>query len=256
MDLSGATVLVTGGGSGLGAATARLLAEHAAHVVVLDADEERAAKVAGEVGGHAVRADITGEADVVAAVGLAASLAPLRGVVSCAGGGASRRTIGRDGSVGSAHPLAEFDRIVRLNTVGTFNVVRVAASAMSHNEPDANGGRGALVNTASAAAFDGQVGQAAYSAAKAGIVGMTLPLARDLSVAGIRVNTIAPGVFATPPMLAVPERLRDELTASVPFPRRRGEPAEFAALALHLLTNDYLNGETIRLDGAVRMPAR
>jgi len=256
MDLSGAAVLVTGGGSGLGAATARLLAAHAAHVVVLDFDEERAARVAGELGGHAVRADITDAEDVVAAVELAASLAPLRGVVSCAGGGASRRTIGRDGSVESAHPLAEFDRIVRLNTVGTFNVVRVAASVMSRNEPDSNGGRGAIVNTASAAAFDGQVGQAAYSAAKAGIVGMTLPLARDLAVAGIRVNTIAPGVFATPPMLAVPERLRDELTASVPFPRRLGEPAEFAALAVHLLTNNYLNGETIRLDGAVRMPAR
>ena len=256
MDLSGAAVLVTGGGSGLGAATARLLAEHAAHVVVLDFDEERAARVAGELGGHPVRADITDADDVVAAVELAASLAPLRGVVSCAGGGASRRTIGRDGSVESAHPLAEFDRIVRLNTVGTFNVVRVAASVMSRNSPDANGGRGAIVNTASAAAFDGQVGQAAYSAAKAGIVGMTLPLARDLAVAGIRVNTIAPGVFATPPMLAAPERLRDELTASVPFPRRLGEPAEFAALAVHLLTNDYLNGETIRLDGAVRMPAR
>jgi len=256
MDLSGAAVLVTGGGSGLGAATARLLAAHAAHVVVLDFDEERAARVADELGGHAVRADITDAEDVVAAVELAASLAPLRGVVSCAGGGASRRTIGRDGSVESAHPLAEFDRIVRLNTVGTFNVVRVAASVMSRNEPDSNGGRGAIVNTASAAAFDGQVGQAAYSAAKAGIVGMTLPLARDLAVAGIRVNTIAPGVFATPPMLAVPERLRDELTASVPFPRRLGEPAEFAALAVHLLTNDYLNGETIRLDGAVRMPAR
>jgi NAD(P)-dependent dehydrogenase (short-subunit alcohol dehydrogenase family) len=256
MDLSGAAVLVTGGGSGLGAATATLLAKHAAHVVVLDFDEERAVRVAGEVGGHPVRADITDPDDVVAAVELAASLAPLRGVVSCAGGGSSRRTIGRDGRVESAHPLAEFDRIVRLNTVGTFNVARVAASVMSRNEPDPNGGRGAIVNTASAAAFDGQIGQAAYSAAKAGIVGMTLPLARDLGVAGIRVNTIAPGVFATPPMLAVPERLRDTLTASVPFPKRLGDPAEFAALAVHLLTNDYLNGETIRLDGAVRMPAQ
>jgi len=256
MDLSRAAVLVTGGGSGLGAATAKLLSRHAGRVVVLDADEARAKRVAGEIGGCHVRADVTDPDEVVAAVEMAASQAPLRGVVNCAGGGSSRRTIGRDGRVESAHPLAEFDRIVRLNTGGTFNVVRVAASVMSRNEPDANGGRGAIVNTASVAAFDGPVGQAAYSAAKAGIVGMTLPLARDLAAAGIRVNTIAPGAFATPPMLAAPEPLRDTLTAAVPFPRRLGDPAEFAELALQLLRNDYLNGESIRLDGAVRMPAR
>lgn len=256
MDLTQASVLVTGGGSGLGEATARLLSQHAQHVVILDINDESAQRVADDTGARYVRADITNPEDVIAAVDVATELAPLFGVVNCAGGGSSRRTIGRDGSVESAYPLDEFARIISLNTVGTFNVVRIAASAMSRNVPDANGGRGAIVNTASAAAFDGQIGQTAYSAAKAGIVGMTLPLARDLAAAGIRVNTIAPGVFDTPPMLAAPETLRAALTATVPFPKRLGNPAEFAALALHLLTNDYLNGESIRLDGAVRMPAK
>ncbi|HEY1967189.1 MAG TPA: SDR family NAD(P)-dependent oxidoreductase [Pseudonocardia sp.] len=256
MDLADASVMVTGAGSGLGAATARLLAERAQHVVLVDIDDAAGKAVAERIGGQYVHADITDQEEVVAAVEAAVRVAPLRGVVSCAGGGSSRRAIGRDGRVESAHPLGEFARILTLNTVGTFNVVRIAASYMSGNEPDAGGGRGALVNTASAAAFDGQIGQTAYSAAKAGIVGMTLPLARDLASVGIRVNTIAPGVFATPPMLAVPEQPRERLTGAVPFPRRAGEPAEFAELALHLLTNDYLNGESIRLDGALRMPAK
>jgi NAD(P)-dependent dehydrogenase (short-subunit alcohol dehydrogenase family) len=258
MDLTDASVMVTGAGSGLGAATARLLAERAHHVVLVDINDVAGSAVAEQVGGQFVPADITDPDQVVAAVEAAVREVPLRGVVSCAGGGSSRRAIGRDGRE-SAHPLDEFARILTLNTLGTFNVAWIAASFMSRNEPDPGGGRGALFNTASAAAFDGQTGQTgqtAYGAAKAGIVGMTLPLGRELASVGIRVNTIAPEVFATPPMLAVPEQLRERLTGAVPFPKRAGDPAEFAELAVHLLTNDYLNGESIRLDGAPRMPAK
>jgi NAD(P)-dependent dehydrogenase (short-subunit alcohol dehydrogenase family) len=253
VELRDASVIVTGGASGLGEATVRLLAGRfpGCHVVVVDLQDERGGKVAAEVSGTYVRADITQPDDVIRAVDAAPG--PLRGVVSCAGGGSSRRTIGRDGRFESAHPLDEFERVVRLNVVGTFNVVRLAATAMSRNEPDENGGRGAIVTTASVAGLEGQIGQAAYAAGKAGVIGMTLPIARDLSAVGVRVNTIAPGIFDTPPMRAVPEALRTSLGASVPFPRRLGDPSEFASLACELLTNDYLNGEVVRLDGAIRM---
>jgi NAD(P)-dependent dehydrogenase (short-subunit alcohol dehydrogenase family) len=175
-------------------------------------------------------------------------------VVSCAGGGGlGGRTIGRDGSYASAHPLDSYTNYVMVNLVGTFNVVRLAATAMSRNEPDADGGRGAIVMTASVAAFEGQIGQAGYGSSKAGIVGLTLPVARDLTPVGIRVNTIAPGLFDTPPMQAWGTEMRDSLAKTIPFPKRLGDPAEFAALATHLLTNSYVNGQTFRIDGAVRM---
>jgi NAD(P)-dependent dehydrogenase (short-subunit alcohol dehydrogenase family) len=254
MQLRGSSVLVTGGASGLGAASARHLAEaEGCHVVLLDVKEDLGEQVAKEIGGVFVRCDITNPDDVIGGIEAARAAAPLRGVVNCAGGGTSARTIGRDGRYGSAFPLDEFARTVTLNVMGTFNVIRLAATAMSGNEPGPDGDRGAIVSTASVAAFDGQLGQASYSAAKAAIVGMTLPIARDLSSVGIRINAIAPGIFATPPMLGVPKPLLDSLSASVPFPRRLGRPQEFAALAAHLLTNSYVNGETVRLDGAIRM---
>ncbi|MFJ6569347.1 SDR family NAD(P)-dependent oxidoreductase [Streptomyces sp. NPDC091292] len=254
MQLHDSSVLVTGGASGLGAATARFLAEtERCHVVVMDVQDDLGEQVAKEIGATFVHTDITDPDQVVRAVETALSLAPLRAAVNCAGGGSSARTIGRDGAYDSAHPLDTFARIITLNVVGTFNVTRLAATAMSRNEPGADGDRGAIVNTASVAAFEGQIGQAAYAAAKAGIAGMTLPIARDLSAAGIRVNTIAPGTFATPPMLGVPEQVLTSLGKSVPFPKRLGRPAEFAALAHHLLTNSYVNGETVRLDGGIRL---
>ncbi len=252
---NGSSALVTGGGSGLGRASATLLAEHGWHVVVADFNPAAAA-VAADLGGTFVQTDVTSEDQMRAAVDAAVAAGDFRAVVHCAGGGSSRRAIGRDGTYESAHPLDEFARVVTLNVVGTFNCVRLAATAMSRNSPDADGGRGAIVTTASVAAFDGQIGQAAYAAGKAGIVGMTLPLARDLSAAGVRINTIAPGTFETPPMLAVPEELRASLGASVPFPKRLGIPAEFASLAYELLRNPYMNGETVRLDGAIRMAPR
>lgn len=255
MDLCDATVIVTGGASGLGEATIRLLAERqpSSQLVVVDMQDERGEKLAADVSATYVHADITNEDEVIAAVDTATRLGPLRGVVGCAGGGSSHRTIGRDGEYASAHPLDEFERVVRLNVVGTFNVIRIAATAMFRNDPDEHGGRGAVVCTASVAGFEGQVGQAAYAAGKAGIIGMTLPVARDLSSAGVRINTIAPGTFDTPPMRALAEPLRESLAAGVPFPKRLGDPREFASLALEMLTNDYLNGETVRLDGAIRM---
>jgi NAD(P)-dependent dehydrogenase (short-subunit alcohol dehydrogenase family) len=256
MDLASTSAIVTGGGSGLGEATVRLLTKHARHVVIVDIDDEKALRVANDTGAQYVHTDVTDPAQAVAAVEAATVKAPLFALVNCAGGGSSRRTIGRDGSVESAYPLESFAAILQLNTVGTFNMTRIAASAMSRNAADERGARGAIVNTASAAAFDGQIGQVAYSAAKAGIVGMTLPLSRDLAAVGIRVNTIAPGAFSTPPMMAAPEEMRNSLSSQVPFPNRLGDPAEFAELALHLLTNDYMNGETVRIDGAVRMPPK
>ncbi len=252
---AGLSALVTGGGSGLGRASATLLAERGWTVVIADFNPA-AAEVADELRGSFVQTDVTDETQMRAAVDTAALAGTFRAVVHCAGGGSSRRTIGRDGSYDSAHPLDEFARVVTLNVVGTFNCVRLAATAMSRNSPDADGCRGSIVNTASVAGVDGQIGQAAYAAGKAGIIGMTLPLARDLSAAGIRINTIAPGTFATPPMLAAPEGLRASLGASVPFPKRLGDPAEFASMAYELLTNAYMNGETVRLDGAIRMPPK
>jgi NAD(P)-dependent dehydrogenase (short-subunit alcohol dehydrogenase family) len=254
MDLAGSSAIVTGGASGLGEATARRLAGEGLRVVIIDVNDEPGKQVADELGAVYVHADITSEAEVIDAVQAACALAPLRALVSCAGGGGiGGRTIGRDGAYASAHSLDSYKNYVMLNLVGTFNVVRLAATAMSRNEPDADGGRGAIVMTASVAAFEGQIGQAGYGSAKAGIVGLTLPVARDLSPAGIRINTIAPGMFDTPPMRAWGTEVRDALAASIPYPKRLGNPHEFADLALHLVRNSYVNGETIRLDGAVRM---
>jgi NAD(P)-dependent dehydrogenase (short-subunit alcohol dehydrogenase family) len=255
MRLEGACTLVAGGASGLGAATARALAERGARVAVVDLDGDRADALASELGAGAVafRADVTNESDVEAAVaGALETFESLRLTVSCAGVGWAERVVGREGPA----QLQPFETVVRVNLIGTFNVLRLAAAAMAQNEPDDGGERGAVVMTASIAAFDGQIGQAAYSASKGGVVGLTLPAARDLSRLGIRVCTIAPGTFDTPLLAALPEEQRAKLGEQIPFPPRLGRPSEFAQLALHIAENPMLNGETIRLDGALRMPPR
>jgi len=251
MQINGKTLIVTGGGSGLGGATARLLAGAGARVLLADVAD--AAALAAELGGAYLRTDVTSEADGQAAVDLAMSrFGALHGLVNCAGVVIGERVLGRDGP----HRLDSFARVVAVNLTGTFNMIRLAAAAMRGNEPDPEGERGVIVNTASIAAYDGQVGQAAYAASKGGIVGMTLPLARDLARDGIRVMTVAPGLFGTPMMLGLPADVQDGLGRSVPFPPRLGRPEEFAALVRHILENAMLNGEVIRLDGAVRMAPR
>ena len=251
MQIHGKILIVTGGGSGLGAAAARLLAGAGARVVLADVAD--AAALAAELGGAYLRTDVTGEADGQAAVDLAVSrFGALHGLVNCAGVVIGERVLGRDGP----HRLDSFARVIAVNLTGTFNMIRLAAAAMRRNEPDPDGERGVIVNTASIAAYDGQVGQAAYAASKGGIVGMTLPLARDLARDGIRVMTVAPGLFGTPMMLGLPADVQDGLGRSVPFPPRLGRPEEFAALVRHILENAMLNGEVIRLDGAVRMAPR
>jgi NAD(P)-dependent dehydrogenase (short-subunit alcohol dehydrogenase family) len=254
VEITGRAVLVTGGGSGLGAATARMVTEHGGSVVVADVDRERGQRVAAELGERArfVPTDVTDEASVAAAVAAAAELGGLDVAVSCAGIGPAERVLGRDGP----HPLARFVAAVQVNLVGTFNVARLAAQAMAGNEPGEDGERGVIVNTASVAAFDGQIGQAAYSASKAGVAGMTLPIARELARHGIRVVAIAPGIFDTPMLAAMPDQVRASLGAQVPFPSRLGHPTEYAALVRHVVENRMLNGETIRLDGAIRMAPR
>jgi 3-hydroxyacyl-CoA dehydrogenase / 3-hydroxy-2-methylbutyryl-CoA dehydrogenase len=255
MDLEGAGALVAGGGSGLGAATARALAERGAHVCVFDLDGDRAGSVAKEIGGDALscQGDVTHEADVEAAVERATErFDDLRVAVSCAGVGWAEKVVGK----GGAAQLQPFETVVRVNLIGTFNVLRIAAAAMNGNEPSGGGERGVVVMTASIAAFDGQMGQSAYSASKGGIVSLTLPAARDLARSGIRVCTIAPGTFDTPLLAALPEETREALGKQIPFPSRMGRPEEFAALACHIAENPMLNGEVIRLDGALRMPPR
>lgn len=255
MDIQGASAIVTGGASGLGEATVRLLAERGARVVVLDMNDERGEAVAKEVGGVYAHADVTSTDEVIAAVEAAKELGPLRALVNSAGIGWATRTIGRDGTYESAHDLEVFKKVVNVNLVGTFNVLRLAATAMSQTEPLTDGERGAVVNVASLAAFDGQIGQAAYSSSKGGVVGMTLPVARDLAVVGIRVCTIAPGLIDTPiyGFGGNAEEFKAKLKKDVLFPDRLGYPAEFASLALELLTNSYMNGETIRFDGGARL---
>lgn len=255
MELTGASAIVTGGASGLGEATARALASRGVGVVVLDLADEAGERLAKDIGGLWAHADVTDTDQVVAAVEAAKELGPLRAVVNCAGIGWATRTIGRDGSYQSAHDLDAYKRVIEVNLIGTFNVTRLAASAMSLNEPLGDGERGAIVNVASLAAFDGQVGQAAYSASKGGVVGMTLPLARDLSVVGIRVNTIAPGLIDTPiyGFGGDAETFKAKLGRDVLFPDRLGRPAEFASLALELLTNSYMNAEVVRIDGGARL---
>jgi NAD(P)-dependent dehydrogenase (short-subunit alcohol dehydrogenase family) len=254
MEISGSSALVTGGGSGLGEAVARELARQGARVAVLDVNAEGAQRVAGEVGGIACRADITRTEDVQAALDAAeAAHGTPRIVMNIAGIGTAKRVIQKDGSPAA---LEDFERVVRINLVGTYNVIRLAAARIARLEPLADGERGVVLNTASVAAFDGQVGQEAYSASKGGIVGMTLPLARDLAQWGIRVMTVAPGLFRTPLMEQLPQEVQQSLASSIPFPRRLGQPDEFAALAAHIVRNGHLNGEVIRLDGALRMAPR
>jgi NAD(P)-dependent dehydrogenase (short-subunit alcohol dehydrogenase family) len=254
VEIAGRTVLVTGGGSGLGAATARMVVEHGGSVVVADVDTERGERVAAELGERArfVPTDVTDEASVGAAVALTLELGGPHVAVSCAGIAPAERVLGRDGP----HSLARFVAAIQVNLVGTFNVTRLAAQAMAANEPGEDGERGVIVNTASVAAFDGQIGQAAYSASKAGVAGMTLPIARELARLGIRVMAVAPGIFDTPMLAAMPDQVRDSLGAQVPFPSRLGHPTEYAALVRHIVENRMLNGETIRLDGAIRMAPR
>jgi NAD(P)-dependent dehydrogenase (short-subunit alcohol dehydrogenase family) len=246
MQLDGIGALVAGGASGLGEATARELAARGARVTVADLNEERGAALADQLGGAFVSADVTDEAQVQAAVD---AVEGLRFAVSCAGIGWAERTVGKNG----AAQLQPFETVIRVNLIGTFNVLRLSAAAMSRGEPDAEGERGAVVMTASVAAFDGQIGQTAYSASKGGVVGLTLPAARDLARQGIRVCTIAPGLFDTPLLAGLPEEARQALGASVPFPPRLGRPEEYARLACHIAENMMLNGEVIRLDGAIRM---
>jgi NAD(P)-dependent dehydrogenase (short-subunit alcohol dehydrogenase family) len=250
MDVEGAGALVAGGASGLGEATSRLLAERGAAVVIADLNAEKGEALAAEIGGTFVEADVTSEEAVQGAVEKAAAAERgLRISVSCAGIGWAQRVTGKQGP----HPLDLFSNVVKVNLIGSFNVLRLAATAMNEGEPDGGGERGVCINTASIAAYDGQIGQIAYAASKGGIVGMTLPAARDLSSRGIRVVTIAPGLFDTPLLAALPQEARDALGASIPFPSRLGLPQEYAQMALHVVENTMLNGETIRLDGALRM---
>ncbi|BDI07751.1 SDR family NAD(P)-dependent oxidoreductase [Sphaerotilus microaerophilus] len=254
MQIQGQAALVTGGGSGLGEAVARELARLGAKVTVLDVNEAGAQRVAAEIGGVACKCDITDSASVTAALDAAeAAHGPARIVMNIAGIGGAKRIIAKDGSPA---PLEDFERVVRINLIGTYNVIRLAAARIAKLEALEDGERGAMVCTASVAAFDGQIGQESYSASKGGIVGMTLPLARDMAQYGIRVCTIAPGLFATPLMKTLPEPVQQSLAASIPFPSRLGKPEEFAALACHIVSNTHLNGETIRLDGALRMAPR
>jgi NAD(P)-dependent dehydrogenase (short-subunit alcohol dehydrogenase family) len=246
MELNGIGALVAGGASGLGEATARELAARRARVTVADLNEERGSALAAEIGGAFAAADVTDEAQVEAAVG---SVDGLRLAVSCAGIGWAERTVKKDGPAA----LQPFETLVRVNLIGTFNVLRLASAAMAAGEPDAEGERGAVVMTASIAAFDGQIGQTAYAASKGGVVGLTLPAARDLARLGIRVCTIAPGLFDTPLLAALPQEAREALGASIPFPARLGRPEEYAKLACHIAENPMLNGEVLRLDGALRM---
>jgi NAD(P)-dependent dehydrogenase (short-subunit alcohol dehydrogenase family) len=258
MDINGASAIVTGAASGIGAAAARQLAAKGAIVVVADLQADKGESLAAEIGGVFARVDVTRTDEITAAVNAAAEIAPLRAVVNSAGIGWAQRTIGRDGQIESAHDLEAFTRVIAINLIGTFDVVRQAATVMSRNEPDADGQRGAIVNLASVAAFDGQIGQASYSASKGGVVGMTLPVARDLAVSGIRLNTVAPGLIDTPIYGQGPdaEAFKARLGESVLFPRRLGTPDELAGMVLECLTNSYMNGETIRVDGGIRMPPK
>jgi NAD(P)-dependent dehydrogenase (short-subunit alcohol dehydrogenase family) len=255
MKISGSTTVITGGASGLGRATAERLKAAGGNVVLLDLAGSPGAEVAAGLGACALFApgDVTSAGDVEAAIEAAVKrFGSIRGLVNCAGIGTADKTFGKRGSA----DLAGFTRVVQVNLIGTFNCIRLAAARMAANAPDGEGERGVIVNTASVAAFDGQIGQAAYSASKGGIVGMTLPIARDLAELGIRVCTIAPGLFDTPLLAGLPEAARASLGKQVPFPPRLGRPAEYAALAAHIMENPMLNGETIRLDGAIRMQPR
>jgi len=253
MNPSGQVAIVTGGGSGLGEATARALAAKGAKVAVFDVGIEKAEKVAKEIGGIAVKVDVSSaEAGEAAFADVEAKLGPARILVNCAGIGIAMKTTSKDG----AHPLDLYRKVIEVNLIGTFNMIRLMAVRAEKLEPLAGGERGVIINTASVAAYDGQIGQVAYSSSKGGVVGLTLPVARDLARAGIRVCTIAPGLFKTPMMAGLPQEAQDSLGAQVPFPPRLGDPSEYGMLALHIVENPMLNGETIRLDGAIRMAPR
>ena len=252
MDIAGKAFIVTGGASGLGEGAARMLAACGGKVVVADLQLDKGQSVASEIGGTFVRCDVSQEADGRAAVEAALGLGKLVGLVNCAGIALAIKTVGRDG----AHPLAAFEKTITVNLIGSFNMIRLCAEAMCRNEPEPTGERGVLISTASVAAYDGQIGQAAYSASKGGVVGMTLPIARDLARNGIRNMTIAPGIFGTPMLFSMPQEVRDALAAGVPFPSRLGTPQDYARLVRHIIENDMLNGEVIRLDGAVRLPPK
>ena len=252
MDIAGKVFIVTGGASGLGEGTARMLAAQGGQVVVADLQQERGEALAAEIGGRFVRCDVTQEADGQAVVAAAVGLGKLVGLVNCAGIATASKTVGKEGP----HPLALFTKTVMVNLVGSFNMIRLASEAMCRNAPEPTGERGVLISTASVAAYDGQIGQAAYSASKGGVVGMTLPIARDLARNGIRNMTIAPGIFGTPMLFGMPQEVQDALAASVPFPSRLGTPQDYARLVRHIVENDMLNGEVIRLDGAIRLAPR
>src|SRR5687768_3553146 len=256
MDINGAVAVVTGGASGIGAASARRLAALGAKVVVADLQEDKGNELANEIGGAFAKVNVTNTDDIINATEMAKSMGPVRVLVNSAGIGWAQRTVGKDGSYDSAANLDAFKRVIAINLIGTFDCTRIIGTAMSQTEPLEFGERGAIVNTASVAAFDGQIGQASYSASKGGVVGMTLPIARDLAAVGVRVNTIAPGLIDTPLLGSLPEPQKQALGENVLFPRRLGTPKDFASLALELLTNGYMNGETIRMDGGIRMPPK
>jgi NAD(P)-dependent dehydrogenase (short-subunit alcohol dehydrogenase family) len=253
MQIQGKVFIVTGGASGLGEGTARMLARNGGKVVVADVQADKGEALAKEIGGASiaqfVKCDVTQEANAEAAVAKALAMGKLMGLVNCAGIAIGAKTVGKDGP----HALGAFARVININLVGSFNMIRLAATAMCRNEPEPTGERGVLINTASVAAYDGQIGQAAYAASKGGIVGMTLPIARDLARNGVRCMTIAPGIFGTPMLFGMPKEVQDALAASVPFPSRLGTPEDYARLAQHIIENEMLNGEVIRLDGAIRL---
>jgi NAD(P)-dependent dehydrogenase (short-subunit alcohol dehydrogenase family) len=249
MEIRNKVFIVTGGASGLGAGTARMLVQEGAKVILADVQDEAGERLAAELGQTYVHCDVTQEADGQAAVDAARKAGALFGLVNCAGIAPASRIVGKNGP----HALDLFQKVVMINLIGTFNMSRLAAAAMSENQPESTGERGVLINTASVAAYDGQIGQAAYAASKAGVVGMTLPIARDLSKVGIRCVTIAPGIFGTPMIFGMPQEVQDSLAASIPFPARLGRPEDYAKLVNSIITNEMLNGETIRLDGAIRM---
>jgi NAD(P)-dependent dehydrogenase (short-subunit alcohol dehydrogenase family) len=249
MEIAGKVFIVTGGASGLGEGTARSLAAKGAKVLIADMQVDKGEAVAKDIGGAFIRCDVSSETDGQAAVAQAVSMGKLMGLINCAGIAPAEKTVGKNG----AHSLSVFTKAIMVNLVGTFNMIRLAAEAMCKNDPEATGERGVLINTASVAAYDGQIGQAAYSATKGGVVGMTLPIARDLARNGIRNMTIAPGIFGTPMLFGMPQEVQDALAAGVPFPSRLGTPEDYAKLAVHIIENDMLNGEVIRLDGAIRL---
>jgi NAD(P)-dependent dehydrogenase (short-subunit alcohol dehydrogenase family) len=252
MEIQGKVFIVTGAASGLGEGTARMLAANGGKVVIADMQADKGAQVAQEIGGAFVKCDVSNEADGQAVVAQALSLGKLMGLINCAGVAPAEKTVGKNG----AHSLALFQKVITINLIGSFNMIRLAAEAMCKNEPEATGERGVLVSTASIAAYEGQIGQVAYAASKGGIVGMTLPIARDLAKNGIRNLTIAPGIMGTPMLFGMPQEVQDALAAGVPFPSRLGRPEDYAKLVKHIFENDLLNGEVIRLDGAIRLAPR